>query len=136
MKNYFNCIGVPIVWVGSGHKTYVIDKFAIPTLHCILGPCNKLYHTLEENCPAVERLSKKLGIVRDPFNNKDYNGNYCEKIMNNLESLKGSLLFFSLWQKWKFHQWFCFKVFFKKSFFACNLLKNIFYEKNTVSLKM
>ena len=62
--------------------------FGIPTLHCILGPCNRLYHYLEENCEAVNQFSKKLGIVRDPFNNKDYNGNYCEKILKNLDDLQ------------------------------------------------
>ena len=50
--------------------------------------CNKLYHYLEENCPSVQPFSKKMGIVRDPFNNKDYNGNYCEKILKNVDSLK------------------------------------------------
>ena len=28
------------------------------------------------------------GLVRDPFNNKDYNGNYCEKILKNLDDLQ------------------------------------------------
>jgi hypothetical protein len=44
-----------------------------------LGTVNRVYHYLENNCPEVENFSRKLGIVRDPFNNKDYNGNYCEK---------------------------------------------------------
>ena len=43
---------------------------------------------MEDNCPAVETFSKKLGIDRDPFNNKDYNGNYCEKIMKHLDILE------------------------------------------------
>ena len=78
-KDFFNCIGVPIVTESAEGETYVIDKFAIPTLHCILGTVNKVYHYFEENYPGVDSVSKKLGIVRDPFNNKDYNGNYCEK---------------------------------------------------------
>ena len=87
-KDYFNCVGVPIVCNSFGQETFVIDKFAIPTLHCILGPCNRLYHYLEENCPGFEMVSKKLGIVRDPYNNKDYNGNYCEKIMKNIDLIE------------------------------------------------
>ena len=59
--DYFNCIGVPIVWTSSETETYVTDKFAIPTLHCILGICNRVYNFLEENCPYVESFSKKLG---------------------------------------------------------------------------
>ena len=27
-------------------------------------------------------------IIKDPFNNKDYNGNYCEKILKNLDLLE------------------------------------------------
>ena len=87
MNQFYNCIGVPIVSSSSDTKTYVIDKFGIPTLHCILGTCNRLYHYLEDNCPDVEKFSKKLGIVKDPFQNKDYNGNYVEKILKNLEEL-------------------------------------------------
>ena len=46
------------------------------------------YQYLEENCEGVEQFSKKLGIVRDNFNNKDYNGNHCDKIMKNLDDLQ------------------------------------------------
>jgi len=42
-KEFFNCIGTPIVWEDNGETTYVIDKFAIPTLHCTLGTCNRVY---------------------------------------------------------------------------------------------
>ena len=43
---------------------------------------------MEENCEGVNQFSKKLGIVRAPFNNNDYNGNYCEKILKNLDDLQ------------------------------------------------
>ena len=57
-KDFFNCVGVPIVVGSNQTTTYIIDKFAIPTLHCVLGPCNRLYHILEDNCPSVEQFSK------------------------------------------------------------------------------
>ena len=79
---------MPIVHETSDCETYVIDKFAIPTLHCILGTVNRVYHYLEDNCPEVENFSRKLGIVRDPFNKKVYNGNYCEKILKNVTILE------------------------------------------------
>ena len=47
-----------------------------------------MYQYLEEKCPAVKTFSKKLGIVRDNFNNKDYNGPHCEKVLKNLKQLE------------------------------------------------
>ena len=36
----------------------------------------------------MKQFSKKLGIVRGNFKNKDYNGNHCDKIMKNLDDLQ------------------------------------------------
>ena len=43
---------------------------------------------MEYESSAVENFSRKLGIVRDPFNNKDYNGNYCEFFLKYIHILK------------------------------------------------
>ena len=40
-------------------ETYVIDKFAIPTLHCILGPCNRLVDLLESHFPEFSTFTKR-----------------------------------------------------------------------------
>ena len=66
-------------------------KFAIPTLHCVLGPVNRLIHYVEEHSTVGGEFIKSLGITRDPFNNKDYNGNYCNKILENLDRLEETI---------------------------------------------
>ena len=43
--------------------------------------CNRLVDLLESHYPEFSHFTKSLGLVKDPFNNKDYNGNGCNKIM-------------------------------------------------------
>ena len=71
--------------IGKSKSVY-FEKWHLKQLFVFLlelkpPPKNRHYitHYLEENWSTVENFSRKLGIVRDPFNNKDYNGNYGEK---------------------------------------------------------
>ena len=43
---------------------------------------------LEEKWPEFVAWCKSINLVRDPYNNKDYNGNNCNKLLNKLEELK------------------------------------------------
>ena len=43
-------------------ETAIMDRFAIPTLHCILGPCNKICDVLEEKWPGFLDWCKAKGI--------------------------------------------------------------------------
>ena len=84
-----NCQGEPIIFPKEAEtETFIIDRFAIPTLHCILGPVKKICHVLEEKWPEFVAWCKSINLVRDPYNNKDYNGNNCNKLLNKLEELK------------------------------------------------
>ena len=69
----------------------IMDRFAIPTLHCILGPCNKICDVLEEKWPGFLDWCKGINLVKDPYNNKDYNGNNCNKLLKNIDKLRSDI---------------------------------------------
>ena len=49
--------------------------------------CDRLSSELENRCPDYLNLCKSIGMVKDPYNNKDYSGRYCDKLLKNLDKL-------------------------------------------------
>ena len=66
---------------------FVAKMFCISTLHCKLGITNRLSSELENRCPDYLNFCKSIGMVKDPYNNKDYSGRYCDKLLKNLDKL-------------------------------------------------
>lgn len=61
----------------------IIDHVAPPGLHILdLGPPNVICRKLDELVPSVSLVWKRLGCVRDPLNDKGYDGNTVRRIMN------------------------------------------------------
>ena len=49
--------------------------------------CDRLSSELENRCPDYLNFCKSIGMVKDPYNNKDYSGRYCDKLLKNLDKL-------------------------------------------------
>ena len=56
---------------GTG-ENQVIDTFCISTLHIKQGIVNRISSEIEKRCPVYLPFCKPIGLVKDPYNNKDY----------------------------------------------------------------
>ena len=72
----------------DGTVCYTIDKFAMPTLHLVLGTGNKIVTDLQEKVPAVNEFFKKLCIVKESYQGKTFEGNELQNFLDHLEELR------------------------------------------------
>ena len=73
---------------GTTGENQVIDTFCISTLHIKLGIVNRISSEIEKRCPVYLPFCNPIGLVKDPYNNKDYSGRYCDKLLRNLDKLE------------------------------------------------
>ena len=73
---------------GTTGENQVIDTFCISTLHIKLGIVNRISSEIEKRCPEYLPFCPSIGLVKDPYNNKDYSGRYCDKLLRNLDKLE------------------------------------------------
>ena len=49
---------------------------------------SKVSSEIEKRCPEYLPFCNSIGLVKDPYNNKDYSGRYCDKLLRNLDKLE------------------------------------------------
>ena len=90
-KNFFNCVHEPIIAGEDDEK--IIDILPLPELHLGLGITNNLLfkaNTLAGK-DLVIKWANGLNVYQEVFGSKQFNGESCVTLLNNIDSLKKKL---------------------------------------------
>ncbi len=87
LKNFFNCEFEPLM-VHLGDEP-VLVHLPPPPLHLVdLGPVNNVLHSLEETCGDFTDAWRTIGVKREVFHGRNFNGNEVNKILKKLDVLE------------------------------------------------
>ena len=86
-KNFYNCVNAPII-VGDDDDR-IIDILPLAELHLVLGITNTLLFKANalEGFDLVIKWANNLNCYQEKFGSKQFNGERCVTLLNNMESL-------------------------------------------------
>ena len=87
LKEYYNCSNEPLFTSLHGRTTPVLDIIPPPALHIKLGVVNKLYDELHKLFPGLDNWPTGLYITREDYHGHTFEGNECNKLLDNLDNL-------------------------------------------------
>jgi hypothetical protein len=91
LKHYYNCANEPLLIGNHDTSTAVLDIVPPPSLHIKLGIVNKLYAELLKLFPGLDQWPQDLYIIKESYHGQTFEGNECNRLLQNLDMLSNIL---------------------------------------------
>lgn len=91
LKQYYNCSNEPLLAGPHDANTPVLTLVPPPALHIKLGIVNKLYAELLKLFPNLDDWPKSLFIMKENYHGQTFEGNECNRLLDNLDMLSNML---------------------------------------------
>ena len=92
MKDFMNCINPRIMYFDLDTAILIEHLVALPELHLLIGFVSLLGNFLLDTWRGYDNWLKSTNVIQRGYQDRGWNGNNSNKILENLDSLEINML--------------------------------------------